>query len=149
MTDRIKSLTILYDDRCGFCVRLARWLSEQETFFPLEFIGLHTAKALERFPAISSWIKEVKFIVVNDKGEVYKGTKARIMCLYATKHYRSLSMQLAQPHLFPLANAIAEFGSSRRMQLASFLGLDANSQYLDWNESKTTITSDKKAKEAV
>ena len=55
---------------------------------------------------------------MSDEGDVYRGSHAWIVCLWALKDYREWSFRFAQPALLPLARGIVEWVSTRRHRLS-------------------------------
>lgn len=128
---KIKKLTILYDERCGFCIRCMRWLQKQPAFVVIEFLPMHSKEALQRYAELSHLIIQLeRFIVVANTGAVYTGSHARVMCMWALKEYRALSLTLANPLLFPLVDAFFELVSQNRKLISSLLGLKAEAAKL-------------------
>jgi predicted DCC family thiol-disulfide oxidoreductase YuxK len=122
----MRRLTVLYDGRCGFCVRCRRWLQAQRQLVTLEFVPASSADARSRFPTLADAPEELT--VVSDEGDVYRGTDAWIMCLYALEEYREWSVRLARPALRPMARAAFEWLSRNRKELSQRLRLAAEEE---------------------
>jgi predicted DCC family thiol-disulfide oxidoreductase YuxK len=123
----MRRLTVLYDGRCGFCVRCRRWLQAQRQLVTLEFVPAGSADARSRFPTLADTPAE-ELIVVSDEGGVYRGTDAWIMCLYALEEYREWSVRLARPALRPMARAAFEWLSRNRRELSQRLRFAAEEE---------------------
>ena len=116
----MKSLTVLYDSECGFCVRCRAWLERQKAFVPLKFLPRNSLEAKLQFPNLDFGDE---LIAITEDGGVYRGTQAWIMCLYALEEYRALSLRLAHPSMLPLARHIYKTVSRNRKSLSQWLGL--------------------------
>ena len=60
--------------------------------------------------------------MISDEGGVYRGPAAFIMCLYALKEYRELSLWLSKPAMLPMARGVFHQLSRQRGILFRFLG---------------------------
>ncbi len=117
----MKKLTVLYDNRCEFCRRCSRWLGLQEKFLELELLPYDSAQVPERFPGLE--LDGNDLVVVSDEGDVYIGSQAFIMCLWALQDYREWSVRLSSPVLLPLARKAFNLLSLNRGWLSSVLNL--------------------------
>jgi len=115
----MKKLTVLYDDLCGFCTRCRFWLERQPKFVELEFVAAGSPEARRRFPELEGTTEEL--VAVSDEGDVYRGSHAWILCLYALRDYREWSFRLSQPALLPLARQAFELLSRNRNTLSRLL----------------------------
>ena len=118
----MRSLTVLYDARCGMCSAAGRWLGKQRQLVPLEMLAAGSEAARRRFPTLASAEPE-ELVVVSDEGAVYTGPAAWIVCLWALDEYRDWSFRFAQPALLPLARGIVEWISTKRHGLSRALGM--------------------------
>ena len=118
----MRSLTVLYDARCGLCSNARRWLEGQPQIVPLELLAADSAEARRRFPPLAETEPE-ELVVVTDEGDVYRGSHAWIVCLWALQDYREWSFRFAQPALLPIARGIVEWVSTRRHRLSRALGM--------------------------
>jgi predicted DCC family thiol-disulfide oxidoreductase YuxK len=114
-------LTVVYDDTCGLCIRCRHWLEGQPTHVPLDFVPTSAPWARERWGDDLPWLG-YELIVVSDRGEAWIGPAAFLMCLWATRAYREWSYRLSSPAMAPLARWFFERVSSRRHDLARWLG---------------------------
>ena len=119
-TRRIDSLTILYDDRCGFCRHCAYWLSKQNTFLKLELLSSRSSEVAARYPTLASRAG-AELLVVDNHGGVYVEGDAWIMCLYALKAYRRWSFRLASELLRPFARKMFAILSRNRLSISRYL----------------------------
>ena len=99
----MRKIHVLYDAGCGFCLSSARWLSKQPAFLEIELIPAADVGLARRFPGFSPEPNPSDLIVVSDEGGVYRAERAWLVCLYALREYRELSLVLAKPTLRPFA----------------------------------------------
>ncbi len=119
----MKWLFILYDDQCGLCSRLRRWLEAQPAFVPLRMVPLHSPGLSACFPGIEAFDPGEKLVVIADDGAVWRGDGAWIMLLWALRDGRELAMRLASPALRPLARKVVNAVSGNRLRLSRWLRL--------------------------
>ena len=117
-----RALTVLYDDRCAFCLRCKEWLEGQPCFVPVELLPARSEAAARRFPDVQHRGQEL--IVADDAGRVWVGPPAYLMCMWATARYRSWSYALSQPALAPLATRFFLWVSGRRARWSAWLHRD-------------------------
>lgn len=116
----MRALTVLYDEHCPLCIRSARWLQSQQTFLALECLAAGSPETLRRYGELfRAERKELK--VIDDRGGVYRGTDAWLMCLFALVDYREWANRLATPSLKPLARTAFEALSTHRRGLSRLL----------------------------
>jgi predicted DCC family thiol-disulfide oxidoreductase YuxK len=125
----MRRLTILYDSSCGFCVRCRRWMDAQPAFLELEFLPAASRAAADRFPTLS--LSGDDLVAVDDEGGVYRGPDAFLMCLYALREHRELSMRLASPALRPLARLSFALLSEGRRRLGRWLGMASEEEIVE------------------
>jgi len=118
----VRSLTVLYDARCGLCSNARRWLEGQPQIVPLELLPAGSEEARRRYPTLAETEPE-ELVVVSDEGDLYRGSPAWIVCLWALRDYREWSFRFARPALLPLARGIVEWISTRRHRLSRAFGL--------------------------
>ncbi len=123
MTYSPEQLYVLYDGACGLCARFRQWLTQQPKFVPLVFIPLQDATLEERFPGVRAQHPEREILVIDERGQFYRGPQAWVMCLWALKRYRELSLRLAAPELLPVVQKVCTLVSSHRLRLSQVLGL--------------------------
>jgi predicted DCC family thiol-disulfide oxidoreductase YuxK len=119
----MKRLTVLYDKYCGFCARVKRWLQREPRYVELEFVPQGSPEAERRFPSLPAEWRFGKLVVVDDRGGVYAGTRAYLMCLWALREYRELSLDLSFPLLYPFAKIAFGIVTRSRGFLSSVAGL--------------------------
>ncbi|MFE2290111.1 thiol-disulfide oxidoreductase DCC family protein [Streptomyces sp. NPDC059452] len=99
----VRRLTVLYDARCPLCVHLRHWLQRRRQLVPLDLVPAGSAEARRRFPELDPASTYAEITVVGDLGQVYRGTSAWIVCLWALAEYRSKAHWLASPAGAPFA----------------------------------------------
>ncbi len=109
----IERLTVLYDERCRFCLRCRDWLLGQACLVPLELLPAGFPAARKRYPAAAPWLGR-ELVVVDQAGRAWIGPDAYVMCLWATRRYRGWAHRLSGPLLAPIAARILGLVSSRR-----------------------------------
>lgn len=117
----MRTLTVLYDGACEFCIRCRRWLERQPKFVELAFLQAGTPAVHALYPDLRDWDRVDELVVVDDAGGVYRGARAWVMCLYALVEYREWSAVLAGPALLPLAKRAVEIFSRNRRWVSSWL----------------------------
>ena len=118
------TLTILYDADCKVCRRLARWLEAQPAFMRLELLACGSPEALDRFGELRPWLCR-ELVVVNDRGEVWIGAAAFLVCLWSLRTWRGWSDALSHPWLLPATEAFFKRLSAGRRWLAPWQGSHA------------------------
>src|SRR3954470_3035941 len=113
-----RALTVLYDPACALCRRCRDWMLRQPAYVPLTFVGSTEAAARARFGDIP-WLGD-ELVVVGDRGEVWAGPAAFLICLRALVEWRHGSYGLAGPPSAPLGERFFVALSSRRRALARF-----------------------------
>ena len=114
----MKRLYVLFDGECSLCGRCRTWLARQPAFLELCFLPFQSPEIAERFPGVLGLHPEEQLLVVSDEGGVYRGPQAWIMCLYALRDYRELSLRLAHPALLPSARRFCELLSEHRFRVS-------------------------------
>jgi predicted DCC family thiol-disulfide oxidoreductase YuxK len=118
----IRKITVLYDARCGFCLRCKDWMLARARFVDLEFVWNRSPEVERRWPGLDLG-DPPELVVVDDEGGVYRGASAWIVCLWALVDYREWSLRLADPELFPFARRAFELLSSSRGWISRAFGL--------------------------
>lgn len=117
----MNKLYVLYDETCGVCIRARCWMGRQPALVDLEFVSAGSPVARMLFPTLSSASEELT--VVSDEGQVWRGTSAWLMCLWALTEFREWSHRLASPALEPFARQAFELLSKNRKKLSNWLRL--------------------------
>ena len=116
-------MAILYDDRCGICSRMRRWVETQATYVPLRFVPLHSPGLDAQFPGVLAFSPDEKLVVIADDGALWKGDSAWITLLWALHSGRELALKLSSPALRPLARKVVTAVSANRLKLSRWLRL--------------------------
>lgn len=93
----VRGLTVLYDAECSLCAFLRDWLVRQPQLVPLEFVPAGSDHARRRFPGLDHRATLDEITVVGDTGQVYRGTAAWIVTLWALREHRPLAHRLSTP----------------------------------------------------
>ena len=118
-------LFVLFDANCGLCWKMRNWLASQATFVPLHFLAAGSEGAKAAFPGLRPESTLGVLHVVSDRGRVWKGPNAWVMCLWATRRWRALSLTLSSPTWNRLIGSFVTSFSSNRHFLTSVLGMEA------------------------
>ena len=113
-------VTVLYDDRCNLCRAARAWLERQPQLVPLEFLPAASPSARTRYPFLDPELTLEDLTVVGDRGEVWVGAKAWVVCLWALEGKRGLATRLSSPALMPRARAVVSFVSRHRRSLGTY-----------------------------
>lgn len=114
------TLTVCYDEQCALCRRCREWLEGQRTNVNVEFVAAGSAEAQERFGDVP-WLG-ADLVVVDECGNLWAGSAAFLMCLWATNEYRGWSYRLSRRGLAPLAERFFHFVSSNRRHIGKVVG---------------------------
>jgi predicted DCC family thiol-disulfide oxidoreductase YuxK len=118
----VSRLTILYDERCAFCLRCRDWLATQPCLVPVELLGAGSAEARRRYGAMP-WLGN-ELVVVDGSGRVWVGPPAFLMCLWATARYRGWACTLSKPGYERHAERFFVYVSKRRSAWGRWLDRD-------------------------
>jgi predicted DCC family thiol-disulfide oxidoreductase YuxK len=122
-------LTVIYDERCTFCLRCRDWLAIQPVLVEVELMAAGSAVARERYGGLP-WLGQ-ELVVVNEHGEAWVGPAAFLICLWATARYRSWSYLLSHQGLAHLAERFFIHVSKRRDRYARWLRRDEDCTYCE------------------
>jgi predicted DCC family thiol-disulfide oxidoreductase YuxK len=118
---QVRRLTVLYDSQCGLCQRARAWLESRPAFVLLDFLAAGSPAARERYPRLEVAATLAVLHVVADDGRVWSGANAWVMCLWALRETRSLSLRLSGPRSIALAQRMVAGLSERRYTLSEIL----------------------------
>lgn len=104
-TQPVRYLTVLYDANCPVCVHIRHWLLSQRWLVPLRLIPAASAEARRRFPKLAHAETLREITVIGDRGQVWTGTDAFIVCLWALAEHRPKANWLATPAGRPFTKA--------------------------------------------
>lgn len=123
----MRHLTVLFDESCALCRRARAWLEKQQKLSDeeapvLRFVAAGSEEARRLFPELDVDGTLEELTVVGDGGEVYRGAKAWVVCLWALPEYRSLALDLSSPEMMPLARRAIAAVSKNRYALSRLVG---------------------------
>ncbi|MCX5145886.1 DCC1-like thiol-disulfide oxidoreductase family protein [Streptomyces sp. NPDC048550] len=107
-------LTVLYDADCPLCVHIRHWLLGQRWLVPLRLIPAGSHEAQRRYPQLDHAATLREITVIGDAGQVWTGTDAFIVCLWALVEHRPKANWLATPAGRPFARAAMYTASAWR-----------------------------------
>ncbi|KAA0912175.1 thiol-disulfide oxidoreductase DCC family protein, partial [Streptomyces apricus] len=93
----VRRLTVLYDARCSLCTFLRDWLVRQHQLVPLELVAAGSAEAARRFPGLDHAATLEEITVIGDAGQVYRGSAAWVVTLWALADHRPTAHRLSTP----------------------------------------------------
>ncbi|MCM2389344.1 thiol-disulfide oxidoreductase DCC family protein [Streptomyces albipurpureus] len=93
----VTSLTVLYDANCSLCVHLRHWLKGQPQLVPLYLVPAGSDQARQLFPELDHARTMREITVIGDQGQIYSGSAAWIICLWALAEHRPKAHWLATP----------------------------------------------------
>ncbi|MFF7971754.1 DCC1-like thiol-disulfide oxidoreductase family protein [Streptomyces sp. NPDC007905] len=93
----VRGLTVLYDAECALCAHLRGWLVRQSQLVPLELVPAGSAEARRRFPGLDHAATLDEITAIGDAGQVYQGSRAWIVVLWALREHRPLAHRLSTP----------------------------------------------------
>ncbi|MFD9412951.1 thiol-disulfide oxidoreductase DCC family protein [Streptomyces sp. NPDC059989] len=101
----VRRLTVLYDASCPLCVHIRYWLLAQPWLVPLRLIPAASYEARWQYPRLDHAATLREITVIGDSGQVWTGTDAFIVCLWALVEHRPKANWLATPAGRPFARA--------------------------------------------
>jgi predicted DCC family thiol-disulfide oxidoreductase YuxK len=116
-----RRLTVLYDARCSVCTRARGWLASQAQYVPMSFVAAGSAEARRRFPELDPASTLEEITVVGDGGQVYRGAKGWVICLWALERYRALALELGKPSRLATAQRFVAWFSRNRLRFGRAL----------------------------
>ncbi|MFJ8000969.1 thiol-disulfide oxidoreductase DCC family protein [Streptomyces sp. NPDC096310] len=114
----VRRLTFLYDAQCGLCVHLRHWLMRQPQLVPLDPVPAGSQEARRRFPGLDHGATLKEITVIGDSGQIYRGTAAWIVCLWALTEHRPRAHWLATPAGAPFAR-VSVLAASKYRELTA------------------------------
>ncbi|CCH29802.1 DCC1-like thiol-disulfide oxidoreductase family protein [Actinosynnema sp. NPDC047251] len=105
----MNALTVLYDADCPFCRRATAWLAAQAKLVRLDFVPAGSEQARQRFPELDHAETMRVITLIGDRGEVFRGDRAWLVCLWALRAWR------------PMANRLTGQGHQRFLRAATKL----------------------------
>lgn len=115
-------LTVLFDRDCALCCRARSWLGRQRALVPLQFVPAGSLVARQLFPALDPAETLREMTVIGERGEVYRGAKAWLMCLWALRDYREMAIRWSAPERMEYARRFVAWVSRNRFRLSWLIG---------------------------
>jgi predicted DCC family thiol-disulfide oxidoreductase YuxK len=137
----MKTLYVLYDERCALCKQLKEWLLVQRSWIGLSLIPAGSPRAKAMFPALEKIAGSNDLVVISDLGEVYLNNHAWIMCLYALEEYRNWALRLASPLLLPLARQAFKTLSKNRQTISRWISSTSSEKDIAAELGRVGLTS--------
>jgi predicted DCC family thiol-disulfide oxidoreductase YuxK len=128
-TEPTRRLTVLYDERCRFCLRCRDWLLGQPCLVEVEMLPAGSPAARRRYGALPVLGDEL--VVFDDRGRGWVGAAAFLVCLWATARYRPWAYRLSRPAFAHHAERFFLFVSKRRDRWNRWLDQDDDCTYCD------------------
>jgi len=123
-------LTVLFDERCAFCLRCRDWLATQPCLVEVELLPAGSAAARERYGGVP-WLGD-ELVVVDEHGKAWVGPSAFLVALWATARYRSFAYLLARRGMSRYAERFFIHVSKRRSRWSAWLSRnDTDCSYCD------------------
>ncbi|MEV7612328.1 DCC1-like thiol-disulfide oxidoreductase family protein [Streptomyces sp. NPDC089799] len=101
----VRRLTVLYDAHCPLCVHVRHWLLGQRWLVPLRLVPAASDEARRLHPGLDHAATLREITVIGDGGQIWTGTDAFIVCLWALAEHRPKAEWLATPAGRPFARA--------------------------------------------
>jgi predicted DCC family thiol-disulfide oxidoreductase YuxK len=120
----MKRLYVMYDSHCGLCTEVRDWLGLQAAYLDIRVLASGSDEARAKFPDLPAG----ELAVVSDRGDVWLGDHAFIMCLWALRDYRDWAHRLASPLLRPMARQAFEAVSHNRKNISRLLRLQSEAE---------------------
>lgn len=118
----MRKLTVLYDQQCALCRRARAWLGSQAQLVRLEFVPAGSLEAQRLYPSLDHAATRKDLTVIGDGGEVYRGGKAWLMCLWALRDHREMALRWSTPGRMEVARRFVAWVSNHRAGLSHLIG---------------------------
>jgi predicted DCC family thiol-disulfide oxidoreductase YuxK len=113
------TLTVLFDERCAFCLRCRDWLAAQPCLVRVELLPAGSPETRARFGEMP-WLGS-ELVVADERGEAWIGPAAFLVCLWAAARYRPWSYLLSRPGFSGQAERFFMHVSKRRDRWGAWL----------------------------
>ena len=114
------TLTVLYDERCAFCVRCRDWLATQPVLVDVQLLPAGSPEALARVGG-AAWVG-TELVVLDEEGHAWTGPDAFLMCMWATARFREWAYRFSGPRLGRFAERFFLHVSKQRGRYSQWLG---------------------------
>jgi predicted DCC family thiol-disulfide oxidoreductase YuxK len=122
MDRAVGRLVVPFDGHCPVCVAARDWLVRSPQCVPLTLVDAYGSEA--RAYAHVPWIRR-ELVVISDRGEVWAGPAAFLVCLWALARWRWLALLALEAPLLPIAEVFFRALSAGRGSLGGLLGAPA------------------------
>ncbi len=109
------------DGECGMCRSFADWIQRQPRAFPVRFLAYQSEAARRAVPDLDQLEPGRLMIARDDRGLVYRGAEAWVLCLHSCANHRPLARRLATPALLPFAKRACTLLAANRRRLSRLL----------------------------
>ena len=124
----LTQLEIIYDDRCALCQRCAAKLTTEPAYIKLKPISRTHAANHHQYKHLMQNIGQDEMVAVGNDGSVYRGEKAYLMCLWATRRWRKLSIRLSRPALRGAVRSACHLIARSRHLISGLISVDDDEQ---------------------
>lgn len=118
----VSRLVVLFDGHCPVCVSARDWLARSPQHVPLTLVDAYGPEA--RVYTHVPWLRR-ELVVISDRGDVWAGPAAFLVCLWALARWRWLARLAVEAPLLPLAEVFFRVLSAGRGSLGVLLGAPA------------------------
>ncbi len=113
----MQRLTVLYDSDCRLCRAARHWLDGQRMLVRMRFLPAASPEAKQAYPNLDHDRARQELHVVSDRGAVFRGAHAWVMCLWALERYRPWARLAARPANLPKAERLVHWLATHRHRL--------------------------------
>ena len=103
LPEQIQKIEVFYDGRCGMCCSFHEWINKQPRANRIEFIPYQSPMAEKVFPGIGTLDPAREMIVRTNRGVIFRGAEAWVLCLYSCANHQATARKLASPGLLSIA----------------------------------------------
>lgn len=111
---------VFYDAGCPVCVGCKAWLEGSAQHVPLALLDCRGLVARTRYAQLP-WLGR-ELVVVGERGEVWVGPRAFLVCLWALRTWRPLATLLATEPFWALGEVLFRFVSDHRGAFGALVG---------------------------
>jgi len=97
-------------------------MQNQPKYVEVAFVAATSAAAYRRYPKLNHAITLDDLTVISERGAVYWGPKAWLMCMWALKLYRPWALRLSTPELLPTTKRVLASISENRYRISKAVG---------------------------
>ncbi|MGY0018205.1 thiol-disulfide oxidoreductase DCC family protein [Streptomyces sp. cg35] len=112
----VRRLTVLYDAECPLCTFVRNWLVKQRQLVPLDLVPAGHSRARALFPDLDHAATLGDITVIGDSGQIYRGSAAWIVCMWALREHRPTAHRMATPAGMKVAKQVV-LGAAKYREL--------------------------------